>query len=89
MRRIGLIPGRMIAHSDPERISFACMDRDKAQDARIRGHDSQEVIPAKAGIQQPYRSLQAALGQLCQAEFVRLIAGERRLANSRLAERGA
>ena len=44
-----------------ERISFECMDKAKTLDARLRGHDGQEVIPAKTGIQEPYIQLQAIL----------------------------
>ncbi len=43
----------------------------KTLDARLRGHDDQEVVPAQAGMQKPYIQLQAALGlslgqPLCQ-----------------------
>jgi hypothetical protein len=44
-----------------ERISFECMDRAKTLDACLRGPDGQEVLPAPAGIQEPYIQLQAAL----------------------------
>ena len=33
----------------------------KTLDARLREHDKQEVTPAQAGIQEPYRQAQAAL----------------------------
>src|SRR5262249_37329625 len=33
----------------------------KTLDARLRGHDAQEVMPAHAGIQEPYIQWQAAL----------------------------
>ena len=36
----------------------------KTLDARLREHDNQEVIPAQAGIQEPYIQSQAALGGL-------------------------
>ncbi len=36
-------------------------DVQQALDARFREHDEQEVIPAHAGIQEPYRQSQAAL----------------------------
>ena len=45
-----------------ERISFERTVRAKTLDARLRGHGSQEIIPAKAGIQEPYIQLQTALG---------------------------
>ena len=31
---------------------------------KLRGHDSQEVIPAQAGIQEPYIQLQTALSEV-------------------------
>ena len=42
-------------------MSFERMVRAKTLDARLRVYDSQEVIPAKAGIQEPYIQLQTAL----------------------------
>jgi len=55
----GLLTARRAGHI--ERISFACMDRAKTLDARFRGHDDSEVMPAKAGIQKPYMQSQTAL----------------------------
>ena len=37
------------------------MDTARTLDARLRGRDDQEVIPAKAGIQKPYVQLQTAI----------------------------
>jgi len=45
-----------------ERISYERTACSKTLDARFREHDNQEVIPAHAGIQDPYRQSQAALG---------------------------
>src|SRR5215831_10455363 len=44
-----------------ERISYERTAYRKTLDARFREHDDQEVIPAHAGIQEPYRQSQAAL----------------------------
>src|SRR5262252_1483012 len=44
-----------------ERIACECTVYSKTLDARFREHDEQEVIPAHAGIQEPYRQSQAAL----------------------------
>src|SRR5215471_9386593 len=44
-----------------ERISCECTACSKTLDARFREHDDHEVIPAHAGIQEPYRRSQAAL----------------------------
>jgi hypothetical protein len=57
-----LPPGGSRNNGILERISFARTGRAKTLDARLRGHDRQEVIPAKAGIQELYRQLQTALG---------------------------
>jgi len=38
------------------------MHRAKTLDARLRGYDAQEVIPAQAGVQKPYVQPQTALG---------------------------
>ena len=46
-----------------ERILPECMASAKTLAARLPGHDDQEVIPAKAGIQNPYVQLQTALGK--------------------------
>jgi len=43
------------------RISCECTDGAKTLDARPRGHDDDEVIPAEAGIQKPYVQSQTAL----------------------------
>ena len=47
-----------------ERISRECTAYSQTLDARFREHDEQEVIPAHARIQEPYRQSRAALGQV-------------------------
>ena len=54
-----------------EWISCERMVRARTLDARLRGHDSHEVIPAFAGIQEPYIQLPPRSGRADRGQVTR------------------